>query len=129
MFGSSPSRGPLQAGDPAPALTAVSDTGDRVDLAAVYGRQEWTLVYFYPKDNTGGCTKEGIAFGELHGQFAAAGCLVIGVSPDSLANRIQDCDSTLLITADEGRRGGRGSWCDGFSRPCCRRAPHETHEP
>ena len=41
---------------------------------------------FYPKDNTSGCTKEGIAFGELHAQFAKAGALVLGVSPEGLVS-------------------------------------------
>jgi peroxiredoxin Q/BCP len=44
------------------------------------------VLYFYPKDNTSGCTKESIAFGELHPRFAAAGALVVGISPDSLAS-------------------------------------------
>ena len=43
------------------------------------------VVYFYPKDNTSGCTKEGEAFRDLHAQFRKAGAVVVGVSPDSLA--------------------------------------------
>jgi peroxiredoxin Q/BCP len=44
------------------------------------------VVYFYPKDNTSGCTSEGIAFGELHDAFRKAKSVVVGVSPDSLAS-------------------------------------------
>lgn len=42
------------------------------------------VLYFYPKDNTPGCTNEGIAFRELHGDFAKLGCVLAGVSRDSL---------------------------------------------
>ena len=42
------------------------------------------VLYFYPKDNTPGCTTEGVQFGELHKQFAKAGCEIFGVSRDSL---------------------------------------------
>jgi peroxiredoxin Q/BCP len=44
------------------------------------------VVYFYPKDNTSGCTSEGIAFGDLHDAFRKAKSVVVGVSPDSLAS-------------------------------------------
>lgn len=44
----------------------------------------YTVLYFYPKDNTPGCTTESIAFRELHGQFAAAGAEIYGISRDSL---------------------------------------------
>ncbi|MFO0449994.1 MAG: peroxiredoxin, partial [Pseudomonadota bacterium] len=44
------------------------------------------VVYFYPKDATSGCTKEGEAFRDLHAQFRKAGAEVVGVSPDSIAS-------------------------------------------
>lgn len=44
------------------------------------------VVYFYPKDDTSGCTKEGEAFRDLHAEFTAAGATVVGVSPDSLVS-------------------------------------------
>ena len=47
------------------------------------------VVYFYPKDNTSGCTREGEAFRDLHPEFRKAKCLVIGVSPDSAASHIK----------------------------------------
>lgn len=43
-----------------------------------------TVLYFYPKDNTPGCTTEGMDFARLHSEFAAAGCAVFGISRDSL---------------------------------------------
>jgi thioredoxin-dependent peroxiredoxin len=44
------------------------------------------VLYFYPRDNTPGCTKEGEAFRDLHAQFKKAGALIVGVSPDSVAS-------------------------------------------
>lgn len=62
---------------------SLSATGDRtVTLSALRGRK--LVIYFYPKDNTPGCTNETKDFGALHGEFAAAGCEVFGVSRDSL---------------------------------------------
>lgn len=45
---------------------------------------QWLVLYFYPKDNTPGCTKEGTQFGELHEEFRRLGCEVYGISRDSL---------------------------------------------
>jgi peroxiredoxin Q/BCP len=47
-------------------------------------RGKWLVLYFYPKDNTPGCTNESIAFRDLHAQFAQLGCTIAGVSRDSL---------------------------------------------
>jgi len=57
-------------------------TGGPFQLSAC--RAKWLVLYFYPKDNTPGCTKEGTAFGELHEAFRLAECEVYGVSRDSL---------------------------------------------
>jgi peroxiredoxin Q/BCP len=53
-------------------------------LSGAAGRK--LVVYFYPKDNTSGCTREGIDFRDLHGQFRKAGADIVGVSPDALAS-------------------------------------------
>ena len=58
-------------------------TGDQtVTLSALRGRK--VVIYFYPKDNTPGCTNETRDFGALHAKFAAADCAVFGISRDSL---------------------------------------------
>lgn len=75
---------PLKAGDPAPGFTLPSTAGAPIDLAALKGRK--VVLYFYPKDDTSGCTKEAQAFNALRGEFAAAGTEVVGVSPDGLAS-------------------------------------------
>ncbi|WP_419815496.1 peroxiredoxin [Glacieibacterium sp.] len=70
----------IDTGDTAPALDLATDAGGRTDIK---GRT--AVVYFYPKDDTSGCTAEAIAFTGLGAEFAAAGVEVIGVSKDSLA--------------------------------------------
>lgn len=71
----------VQAGSPIPAFRAAS-TGGEIDSAKLQGR---TLVlYFYPKDNTPGCTRQGADFRDRHDEFVAAGAVVLGVSRDSL---------------------------------------------
>jgi peroxiredoxin Q/BCP len=72
----------LQSGDPAPRFTLPDKDGNPVSLDALLGR--WVALYFYPKDNTSGCTLESIDFNEASSEFAALGAVVLGVSPDSL---------------------------------------------
>ncbi|MDP5237909.1 peroxiredoxin [Uliginosibacterium sp. 31-16] len=66
----------------APDLSLPATGGAPVSLAAQQGKK--VVVYFYPKDNTPGCTTEGIDFARLHADFAAAGAVVFGVSRDSV---------------------------------------------
>jgi peroxiredoxin Q/BCP len=73
----------LSLGDTAPAINLPRDGGKMVDLAAMTGQK--VVVYFYPKDDTPGCTKEAIGFTEAAADFAAAGAVVWGVSKDSVA--------------------------------------------
>jgi thioredoxin-dependent peroxiredoxin len=65
-----------------PELTLPATGGNTVALHGLTGHK--TVLYFYPKDNTPGCTNETRDFGALHGEFTAAGCQVFGVSRDSL---------------------------------------------
>jgi peroxiredoxin Q/BCP len=74
----------IRTGDSAPAFTLPADGGDEIDLAALKGRK--VVLYFYPKDDTAGCTKEAIGFSERIGDFERAGATVIGVSKDPVAN-------------------------------------------
>lgn len=67
-------------GDRAPGFDLETDTG-RVSLSALKGRK--IVLYFYPKDDTTGCTNEAIAFSQAKADFAAAGTVVIGVSKDT----------------------------------------------
>ena len=71
-----------EPGAPAPAFTLPRDGGGEVSLAELKGRA--VAIYFYPKDDTSGCTKEAIEFTALADEFAAAGAVVLGVSKDSV---------------------------------------------
>ncbi|MDE2356676.1 MAG: peroxiredoxin [Alphaproteobacteria bacterium] len=73
----------LQIGDAAPDFTLPGDDGE-IALSALKGRP--VVLYFYPKDDTSGCTKEAQDFTALAAEFAAAGATVVGVSKDSAAS-------------------------------------------
>jgi peroxiredoxin Q/BCP len=70
----------LAVGDKAPAFNLPRDGSGKVSLTSLKGKK--LVLYFYPKDDTSGCTKEAIDFTALKAQFAKAGAEVIGVSPD-----------------------------------------------
>lgn len=78
------SANPVNVGDPAPVASALSDAGEKVDLATVYAENKYTLVYFYPKAKTGGCTAQGCALRDAYAKLADAGVAVVGVSADSV---------------------------------------------
>jgi peroxiredoxin Q/BCP len=74
----------LSAGDRAPLFDLPSDAGKNVKLSDFAGRA--VVVYFYPRDNTPGCTREAQAFTKLLPAFKKAGADVVGVSRDSVAS-------------------------------------------
>lgn len=80
----------LSIGDTIPDLTLPASGGKTVRLAADH-RGRKLVVYFYPKDNTPGCTVEGNEFTALHGEFAAAGATILGVSKDSVKSHDNFC--------------------------------------
>ena len=67
-----------------PAITLPSTGGGSWKPSAAAGRN--LVIYFYPRDNTSGCTREGLDFRDLHAQFRKAGTEIVGVSPDSVAS-------------------------------------------
>jgi peroxiredoxin Q/BCP len=74
----------LTIGDPAPNFTLAADGGGSVSLANLRGRK--LVLYFYPKDDTSGCTIEAKEFNERLPAFEAANATVVGVSPDSVTS-------------------------------------------
>ncbi len=72
----------LKEGDAAPRFKLPGTGGETLSLAALKGGK--LVLYFYPKDDTTGCTKEAIEFNALRDEFAKAGAAVIGVSPDAV---------------------------------------------
>jgi peroxiredoxin Q/BCP len=76
---------PLAVGAAAPAVTGVTETGATLALADVYARQPYTLVYFYPKADTPGCTAQGCSLRDAYEELLKKGVAVIGVSTDKPA--------------------------------------------
>jgi len=74
----------LKPGEKAPKFRLATDGGGEVSLASLKGQS--FVLYFYPKDDTSGCTKEAIGFSENKRKFEALGIAVIGVSKDSAAS-------------------------------------------
>ncbi|MFI5335903.1 MAG: peroxiredoxin [Opitutales bacterium] len=82
---SAASADPLKVGDAAPAVTGVTETGATLPFADVYKQQPYTLVYFYPKADTPGCTKQGCSLRDGYEALTRKGVAVIGVSHDGVA--------------------------------------------
>ena len=76
---------PLKVGDPAPAVTATTDAGTQLSFSDVYAKHTYTLVYFYPKADTPGCTKQGCSLRDGYETLTKQGVAVIGVSHDDVA--------------------------------------------
>jgi peroxiredoxin Q/BCP len=71
---------PVKEGDRAPAFEAHTTSGEVIRLADLKGKE--VVLYFYPKDDTPGCTKEACSFRDAYGDFKKKGAVVLGVSPD-----------------------------------------------
>jgi thioredoxin-dependent peroxiredoxin len=92
----------LQVGTEAPPFILPGSRGASVDLAALRGRK--VVLYFYPKDDTSGCTLEAQQFNALAGEFAAADTTVIGLSPDAPKSHDKFCQKyglDLVLASDE----------------------------
>lgn len=74
---------------PIPPFSAQATTGE---ITSEMFKGRYTVLYFYPKDNTSGCTMEGRDFAALYTQFKEAGCEVIGVSRDSIKSHTNFCN-------------------------------------
>lgn len=97
---------PLKPGDPAPAVSATTDAGATLDLADVYSKNKYTLVYFYPKAFTPGCTAQGCSLRDAYDVLAEKGVAIIGVSTDSVEAQKKFKDDnhfqfTLLADTDK----------------------------
>jgi thioredoxin-dependent peroxiredoxin len=74
-------------GEPAPDFTLTSDAGDSVSLSDFRGKP--VVLYFYPKDDTPGCTAQACGIRDAYGEFERAGAVVLGVSPDSVQRHVR----------------------------------------
>ena len=100
-------------GDEAPGFCLPSQDGEEVCLESLRGR--WVVLYFYPKDNTKGCTLEAIDFTMNKERIEGMGATVLGVSPDSVKSHRGFCDKhgltiTLLSDPDHGVLEAYGVW-------------------
>ena len=105
----------LAVGDAAPDFDLPADGGGRASLADYRGKT--VVLYFYPKDDTSGCTKEAQGFTELSGELSESNAVVIGVSKDSVASHDKfkakyDLDVTLASDAEGDVVERYGAWVE-----------------
>ena len=100
-------------GDKAPDFTATTDAGETVELKDFRGKK--VVLYFYPKDNTPGCTQEACDFRDSITKFRRKGAVVLGVSPDSVKSHEKfkakfDLPFPLLADEDHAIAEAYGAW-------------------
>jgi peroxiredoxin Q/BCP len=105
----------VSEGAPAPELTLESDEGEKVSLADFRGKP--VVLYFYPKDNTSGCTTQACGIRDAWSDFESAGAVVLGVSPDGVASHRQfkadfELPFTLLADPDHRTAEDYGVWVE-----------------
>jgi peroxiredoxin Q/BCP len=93
----------LKTGDTAPDFEATTDTGDTLKLSDLRGKR--VVLYFYPKDNTTGCTQQACAFRDSYPEITEKNAVVLGVSPDSARSHTgfkskHELPFTLLVDSD-----------------------------
>jgi peroxiredoxin Q/BCP len=77
----------VEEGSAAPDFTLESDSGEEVSLSSFRGQP--VVLYFYPADDTPGCTKQACGIRDSYGEFERAGAVVLGVSPDDVESHVQ----------------------------------------
>lgn len=95
----------LKEGDPAPLFAARTQDGTTVSLADLKGKS--VVLYFYPRDNTPGCTKEACGFRDIWKEIQKTGAVVLGVSPDSIKSHEKFVKKFTLpfpLLADENKK-------------------------
>ena len=93
----------IREGDQAPDFTLHSDAGDDVTLSSLRGKP--VVLYFYPKDDTPGCTTQACGIRDAWGEFERAGAVVLGVSPDDERSHVKfrkKYDLPFNLLADTG---------------------------
>ena len=103
----------LAEGDPAPDFTLTSDSGDSVRLSDLRGKP--VVLYFYPKDDTPGCTTQACGIRDAFGEFERAGAVVLGISPDGERSHVKFKDKyelpfTLLADTEHSVAEQYGVW-------------------
>ena len=95
----------IEEGKKAPAFTLPADDGSKVKLSALKGSP--VVLYFYPRDDTPGCTKEACAFRDRSKEIAKLGAKIFGISPDTVESHVKFRDKYQLnfpLLSDEDHR-------------------------
>lgn len=105
----------LDVGNPAPNISLVSDTGETISLSALRGKP--VVLYFYPKDDTPGCTRQACGVRDSWESFEQAGATVLGVSPDGEASHVKFKEKyslpfTLLSDPEREAAKAFGVWVE-----------------
>jgi peroxiredoxin Q/BCP len=105
----------IEAGQPAPTFTLTSDSGQSVSLESFRGKP--VVLYFYPRDDTPGCTKQACGIRDTWGEFERRGAVVLGVSPDSPKRHTKfkakyGLPFTLLADPDHAVAAAYGTWVE-----------------
>jgi peroxiredoxin Q/BCP len=103
----------VREGEPAPDFTLRSDAGEQVTLSGLRGKP--VVLYFYPKDDTPGCTTQACGIRDVYGELARAGAVVLGVSPDDEKSHVKFREKyglpfTLLADTDHAVAEQYGVW-------------------
>jgi thioredoxin-dependent peroxiredoxin len=105
----------IAEGSPAPDFELTSDAGERIRLSSLRGKP--VVLFFYPKDDTPGCTKEACEFRDAYDEFRTRGAEVLGVSPDSEASHVKfktkhELPFTLLADPEHEAAEAYGVWTE-----------------
>jgi peroxiredoxin Q/BCP len=105
----------VEVGKPAPTFTLPSDGGEDVSLESFRGQP--VVLYFYPRDDTPGCTKQACGIRDHWGEFERRGAVVLGVSRDSATSHVKFKDKyglpfTLLADEDHAVAEAYGVWVE-----------------
>lgn len=105
--------GKVAVGDPAPDFEALTDQGERLNLQDLRGKR--VILYFYPKDDTAGCTTQACGFRDQYPQIEEQNAVVLGVSPDNMKSHQKfktkyNLPFTLLVDEDHALADAYGVW-------------------
>jgi peroxiredoxin Q/BCP len=103
----------IEEGKPAPDFELPSDSGETIKLSALRGKP--VVLYFYPKDDTPGCTTQACGIRDAYGEFERAGAVVLGISPDDEGSHVKfknkfQLPFTLLADTDHAVADQYGVW-------------------